>query len=137
MNNSTKETHCFTITDFAKEFDLTTRTLRFYETEGLLEPKRIGQKRIYSDSDRVKLKLILRGKRLGLSLAESKEIIGMYDPGGGNLKQLQSLLDKIKERQSILRQQLEDIRVMQQELNEVETRCLQAMNDLQDQNKKS
>ncbi len=125
-----KKPHSYSISDFAKEFDLTTRTLRFYEAEGLLEPARAGQKRLYSDTDRVKLKLIIRGKRLGLSLAESKELIATYDPTGGNQKQLQKLIDKIHERRQILVQQLEDINVMQMELDEVESRCLQAMHDL-------
>ncbi len=126
-----KEPQLHTISDFAKEFDVTTRTLRFYETEGLLEPKRIGQKRLYSDKDRVKLKLIIRGKRLGFTLAESKELIGMYDPTGDNDKQLQKLIDKIHERRKILVQQLEDIKVMQMELDEVESRCIQALKHLQ------
>jgi DNA-binding transcriptional MerR regulator len=129
-----KETHPYNISDFAKEFDVTTRTLRFYESEGLLSPKRIGQKRLYSDKDRVKLKLIIRGKRLGLTLAESKELIGMYDPSGDNLKQLEKLIDKIHERRRILDQQLEDIKVMQMELDEVESRCLQAMKEFKKQN---
>ena len=65
----------YTISDLAREFDITTRTIRFYEEAGLLDPHREGQQRIYRDADRVKLKLILRGKRLGFSLAESRDII--------------------------------------------------------------
>lgn len=120
----------YTISELAKEFDVTTRTMRFYESEGLLHPTRDGQARIYSDTDRVHLKLIIRGKRLGLSLAESKELIELYDPSGANQIQLQSLLDKIKERREILTQQIEDINVMQHELDDAEARCLQAMKDL-------
>ncbi|WP_156504026.1 MerR family DNA-binding transcriptional regulator, partial [Oleiphilus sp. HI0066] len=70
----------YSISELSHEFDITTRTMRFYESEGLLSPKRDGQTRIYAEADRVRLKLILRGKRLGLSLAESKELIDMYKP---------------------------------------------------------
>ena len=114
--------------DLAKEFDVTTRTIRFYEAEGLLQPKRNGQTRIYDDADRVSLKLIIRGKRLGLSLAESKELIQLYDPSGANQLQLQRLVDKIHERRDILEQQIEDIQVMQHELDDAEARCIEAMN---------
>lgn len=117
----------YSISELAKEFDVTTRTIRFYEAEGLLHPTREGQTRIYGDTDRVHLKLIIRGKRLGLSLAESKELIQLYDPSGANQVQLQRLLDKIKERRDILTQQIEDIRVMQHELEEAEARCIDAM----------
>lgn len=120
----------YSISELAKEFDVTTRTMRFYESEGLLHPKRDGQTRVYSDTDRVHLKLIIRGKRLGLSLAESKELIELYDPSGANEVQLQKLLDKIKERRNILNQQIEDIQVMQHELDDAESRCLQAMKAL-------
>ena len=71
----------YSIRDLADEFDITTRTIRFYEAEGMLQPRREGQTRIYSPQDRVTLKLILRGKRLGLSLAQSRELIEMYAPG--------------------------------------------------------
>lgn len=125
----------YSISDLSREFDITTRTIRFYETEGLLHPSRNGQTRIYNDADRVTLKLIIRGKRLGLSLAESKELIQLYDPSGANQKQLQRLLDKIDERRKVLKQQIEDIRVMEHELNEAETRCLEAMTNQPPSNK--
>lgn len=120
----------YSISELAKEFDVTTRTMRFYESEGLLHPTREGQTRIYSDTDRVHLKLIIRGKRLGLSLSESKELIQLYDPSGANEVQLRRLLEKINERRQALYQQIEDIKVMQHELDDAETRCLQAMKDL-------
>ncbi|ABC30661.1 predicted transcriptional regulator [Hahella chejuensis KCTC 2396] len=119
----------YSISDLAKEFDVTTRTIRFYEAEGLLSPERQGQTRIYSEKDRVYLKLILRGKRLGFSLAESKQIICMYDPDSGNRVQLQLMLNKIAEKRDILKQQLSDIRLMQEELDEAEERCRQALAD--------
>lgn len=117
----------YTIRDLANEFDITTRTMRFYETEGLLKPARDGQNRLYSEKDRIHLKLIMRGKRLGLSLAESRELIELYDPSGSNQAQLQKLLDKIQERRQALESQLEDIRIMQLELDEAQTRCMAAM----------
>ena len=120
----------YSISELAQEFDVTTRTIRFYESEQLLHPRRRGQTRIYSDQDRVHLKLILRGKRLGFSLAESKELISLYDPGSQNIRQLNRLLEKIAERRKILAQQLEDIKVMQHELDEAEIRCQDALKEL-------
>jgi len=117
----------YSIREMAEEFDVTTRTIRFYESEGLLHPLREGQTRIYGDKDRVHLKLIIRGKRLGLSLAESKELIYLYDPKNTNAKQLDRLLEKINERRRTLEQQIEDIRVMQHELEEAETRCRESI----------
>ena len=119
-------TKTFSIGELSKEFDVTTRTIRFYESEGLLAPLREGQKRIYSDQDRVNLKLILRGKRLGFSLAESKDLIDLYDPESGNTKQLETLLEKIDQQRALLTQQLTDIQLMQAELDDAELRCREA-----------
>lgn len=129
------ERQTYTISELSNEFDITTRTMRFYESEGLLHPARQGQNRVYDESDRVRLKLILRGKRLGLSLAESKELINMYSPDGNNEDQLQSLLNKIRERREALAQQLIDIRAMENELMGAEDRCLDALKALQTNNK--
>ena len=117
----------YTISDLAREFDITTRTIRFYEEAGLLTPRREGQQRIYGDADRVKLKLILRGKRLGFSLAESRDIIEMYDPASGNERQLNALLSKVRERREQLNEQMRELQLMQVELDEAEKRCLNAM----------
>lgn len=117
----------YTIRDLASEFDVTSRTIRFYEEAGLLQPQRDGQTRLYTDQDRVKLKLILRGKRLGFSLAESRELIEMYDPASDNTHQLLALRDKIQNRREALRQQLMDIEDMQNELDAAEERCLEAL----------
>jgi DNA-binding transcriptional MerR regulator len=117
----------YTISDLAKEFDLTTRTIRFYEDEGLLTPERRGQARIYSAGDRVRLMLILRGKRLGFSLAECKEIFDLYDPSGDNKVQLNLMLDKLARRREALEQQLRDIQQMQQELDVAEKRIRDAL----------
>jgi DNA-binding transcriptional MerR regulator len=117
----------FTISELAKEFDITTRTIRFYEDMGLLKPERRGQARIFTAGDRTTIKLILRGKRLGFSLLESKDMIELYDPNEGNVTQLETLLAKLAEKRAILAQQLEDIRVMQLELDDVERRCRDAL----------
>ena len=107
----------YSISELARDFDITTRTIRYYEDMGLLAPRRRGQQRVYAASDKVKLKLVLRGKRLGLSLAESREIIELYDPTSGNKTQLQKLLDMINERKASLKQQLDDIQMMMVELD--------------------
>lgn len=117
----------WTIGELAREFGITPRSIRFYEDEGLICPERRGQQRIYRPADRVRLKLILRGKRLGFSLAESRELIDMYNPASDNRDQLQALLDKIEERREQLAQQSRDIAALQQELDEVEGRCRDAM----------
>jgi len=117
----------YSISDLSKEFDITTRTIRFYEAESLLHPHRKGQTRVYDEQDRVHLKLILRGKRLGFSLSESKELIELYDPSATNKKQLTRFMEKISERRISLQQQLEDIKFMQHELDEAEQRCQQAL----------
>lgn len=124
----------FSIGELARELEITTRTIRFYEDMELLSPRRKGQTRIYSPADRVRLKLILRGKRLGFSLAESRELIELYRPDTDNNQiQLQALLDKIHEKRAQLAQQLNDIHAMQQELDQAEQRCLDAMQGAADQ----
>lgn len=121
----------YSIGELAREFDVTTRTIRFYEDQGLVSPTRRGQTRIYSPADRVTLKLILRGKRLGFSLAESKELIGMYQPQGDNRHQLLALQNKIQQRREQLEQQLRDIHALQLELDDAEQRCVDAMKELE------
>ena len=120
----------FTITELAREFDVTTRTIRFYEDQGLLAPARRGQTRIYAPRDRTRLKLILRGKRLGFSLSEVADIIALYDTEPGEVAQLDFFLDKIRERRAALDRQREDIVVMLAELEIVETRCHERMAEL-------
>lgn len=117
----------YSISELARELDVTTRTIRFYEEQGMLAPGRRGQERIYTARDRVVLKLILRGKRIGFSLAECKELIDMYDPRSGNLRQLERFLEKIAERRRRLEQQLLDIQQMQLELDTAEERCRSAL----------
>ena len=117
----------YTITELAKEFDVTTRTIRFYEDIGLLSPRREGQKRIYLPKDRVFLKLILRGKRLGFTLTESRALIEMYDPSSDNNQQLERMLQMLDEKEALLDQQLNDIQVMKIELQAARERCEAAM----------
>jgi DNA-binding transcriptional MerR regulator len=127
MSPEPKQT--YSISELAQELDVTTRTIRFYEEQGMLAPTRRGQERIYSPKDRVALKLILRGKRLGLSLAECRTLIELYDPQTGNRKQLNIMLDMIAERRQQLEQQLLDIRQMQLELDTAEERCRAALEE--------
>ncbi|WP_285762331.1 MerR family transcriptional regulator [Biformimicrobium ophioploci] len=115
----------YSISDLAREFSITTRAIRFYEDKGMLSPARRGQTRVYRPEDRVRLKLILRGKRLGLSLEESAEIINMYDPAHGNVEQIQRLLDSIRTKRARLQEQLQDIHALMAELDEAEARCLE------------
>ncbi|BFM14374.1 MerR family DNA-binding transcriptional regulator [Maricurvus nonylphenolicus] len=117
----------YSISDLAKEFDITTRTIRFYEDKGLITPARQGQTRIYSAADRTKLKLILRGKRLGFSLEESRDIVAMYDPGSNNTDQLVTLINGIRKNRAQLEQQLHDLELMMVDLNESEQRCIDTL----------
>lgn len=119
----------YSISDLARELDITPRAIRFYEEQGMLSPERRGLERIYSARDKVSLKLILRGKRIGFSLAECKELIELYDPASGNRKQLETFMDKIAERRLQLKQQLLDIQQMQLELDTAEERCQIAISE--------
>ncbi|OUS09886.1 MerR family transcriptional regulator [Gammaproteobacteria bacterium 53_120_T64] len=118
-----KETSTYSISELAKEFGVTTRTIRHYEELQLLLPERQGQKRIYSLADRIKLKLIVRGKRIGLSLQESGELIHMYEPGRSNVDQLERTVEYIGASRQKLSQQLRDISTMLDELDKAETGC--------------
>lgn len=117
----------YSISDLAREFDVTTRTIRFYEEKGLVSPRREGQKRLYSAADRVRIKLILRGKRIGMTLEESAEVIDMYDPAHNNEEQLQRLLQTVAERRARLVQQKKDIDDMLNGLDEVQALCEAAL----------
>ena len=117
----------YSISQLSKEFEITTRTIPHYEDLGLLAPARRGQTRVYSPADRIRLKLILRGKRLGLSLDDSREIIDMYEPGKTNVDQLRKLIDAIQLQRHKLNQQLDDISKLLQDLNKAETDCVEAL----------
>src|SRR5262245_37149576 len=105
-------TNHYSISELAKEFDVTTRTIRHYEDEGLLTPSRDGTTRLFSSRDRVRLKLALRGKRLGFSLAEIRELFDLYDLARDEKQQLQAFLAKLERHRTLLEQQREDIDVM-------------------------
>jgi DNA-binding transcriptional MerR regulator len=99
----------FTISDLAQEFALTTRAIRFYEDEGLIAPTRSGRNRVYSARERTRLKLILRGKRLGLSLSEIREILDLYEADVDEVPQLRKFVEVLEARRTLLLQQKEDI----------------------------
>jgi DNA-binding transcriptional MerR regulator len=117
----------FGIRELVREFGVTARTIRHYEELGLLSPSRRGQTRVYSAADRTRLKLILRGKRLGLSLEESRAIIGMYDPATGSRAQLERLLARLREQKAALLARRRDLDAMLAELEEAEAGCLGAL----------
>ncbi|MFT5116109.1 MAG: DNA-binding transcriptional MerR regulator [Parasphingorhabdus sp.] len=113
----------YSITQLSREFDVTTRAIRFYEDQGLLAPERKGRQRIYSPGDRVRLKLVLRGKRLGFSLLEIRDIISLYYSAPGESAQLDFFLDKIQQRREILLQQKDDIEITLTELEAIQNQC--------------
>lgn len=115
----------YSIQALAKEFGITSRTLRFYEDRGLLAPARRGQTRLYSERDRTRLKLALRGRRLGLSVEECREIIDMHEPGQQrNPQQLLRLCEKIREHRGTLLEKMRDIEATLAAMDEVERGCL-------------
>lgn len=120
----------YSISELAHEFDVTPRTIRYYEDEGLLTPQREGQTRIYSHRDKIRLKLTLRGKRLGFSLAEIRELFEMYDTDKSSKTQLHSMIQLIETKRGVLRQQLEDIQMVMAELEAAEQRCVNSLNSL-------
>jgi DNA-binding transcriptional MerR regulator len=119
----------YTISELAKEFGVTTRTIRFYEDQGLLSPRREGTNRIFSTRDRVRLKLALRGKRLGFSLAEIRELFELYDISRDERRQLQEFLARLERRRAHLEQQREDIEVMLNEISFFAGQCRRLLKD--------
>lgn len=113
----------YSISDLAGEFDVTTRTIRHYEEQGLLNPRREGTNRIFSNRDRVRLKLALRGKRLGFSLSDIRELFELYDLSKDENKQVEEFLGKLEKRRALLEQQREDIEVMLAEISFFATQC--------------
>ncbi len=117
----------YSIRELSQEFDVTTRTSRFYEEKGLLSPARSGQNRTYSATDRARLILILRGKTLGLSLEQSTDLIAMYDPASNNKRQLETLIEKIQSRRHQLEAQKHELERMIVDLESWEERTSTAM----------
>ncbi|MCX7176154.1 MAG: MerR family DNA-binding transcriptional regulator [Proteobacteria bacterium] len=113
----------FSITELSREFDVTPRTIRYYEDQGLLFPQRSGLQRVYAKRDRTRLKLALRGKRLGLSLAEIKNMIDMYDTAQDEEGQLLKFLAALAQRRAALERQREDIEVLLAEISGFEQQC--------------
>ena len=113
----------FTISELAKEFALTTRAIRFYEDCGLIAPARSGSARVYGERERVRIKLILRGKRLGLALSEIGELLDLYEVRRNERAQLTAFLALLAERRTRLLQQREDIEIVLAEIDGIEREC--------------
>lgn len=122
----------YSIGELARQFQITTRTIRFYEDKGLLSPAREGLKRIYDQRDWVRLRLVLRGKRLGFSLEEIAGIIDMYDTGPGESGQLRYMLKRLTDQRRILLQQKQDLDLTLSELDQIETQCRQQLEEMRD-----
>jgi DNA-binding transcriptional MerR regulator len=116
-------TRTYTITELATEFDVTARAIRFYEDVGLLTPQRAGRNRVYSAGDRTRLKLTLRGKRLGLALSEIKQLVDLYDADSGSRQQLEAFIEVLAEHRRLLERQREDIEITLAEIAQHEQRC--------------
>lgn len=120
------------IAELAREFEVTPRTIRFYEAEGLLAPLRDGQRRVYRPRDRTRLRLILRGRRLGFPISEVREIVELYDAPPGEAGQLAYLLDKIAVRQVELEAKRRDIEASLDDLDGVAATCRARLAELRD-----
>ena len=128
-SSESKERSEYSIGDLAREFDVTTRAIRFYEDQGLLAPRREGQRRIYTPRDRARLKLTLRGKRLGLTLSEIRELIDMYEPGRDERPQLARFLAVLAQHKSLLEQQRSDIEAQLSEITAFEKRIRKSLGE--------
>ena len=120
----------YTITELTREFGVSTRTIRFYEDEGLIKPVRRGRTRLFRPSDRVLLKQILRGKRLGFSIAEIREIIAMYKAPEGEEGQIKAMISGIKDKRGDLEQKRRDIEDTLRELDAAEENCFERLAEL-------
>ena len=118
-----RATQTWTITELAEEFGITLRAIRHYEDVGLISPERRGTSRVFHARDRIRLQLILRGRRLGFSLPEIRTIVNMYDEQPGESGQLHYLLEQIAVRRTELERLRRDIDETMVELNRVEARC--------------
>ncbi len=131
MPSRTEEGRTFTVRELADELGVTTRTLRFYEAEGLVSPRRVGTNRVYSQRDRARLRLILRGRRFGMTLAECREIVDMYDGAASSeQQQLTTLLDRLDEIAADLRRRQADLRRTLAEVEEVAGQCRDRLGQL-------
>ena len=130
MKDNSQQERTFSISELAAEFEVTSRALRLYEEEGLLEPERVGTRRVYSESNRTRLRLILRGKRLGWSLGEIRELFDLYDSSHGEEAQLELMLDKLTQRRDTLEAQRRDIDHALAELDRISTNAQEALNGI-------
>ena len=119
----------YSISDLAHEFALTTRAIRFYEDQRMIAPERRGTARVYRERERVRLKLILRGKRLGFSLTEIRELLDLYEVARNERAQLSKFVDMLGERRARLLQQKEDIDAVLAEIEGVERDCRRRLRD--------
>ena len=126
----------FGIGDLAREFGVTARTIRFYEDRGMIAPRRLGQRRIYGARERTRLKLILRGRRLGFSLAEIAEIVDLYDAPRGEARQLTRLIDRIAARRAELKAKRRDIEASLKDLDGVARECRKRLTALKNRKSK-
>jgi len=129
------KTH-YTISELSRDFAITTRAIRFYEDEGLLSPTRRGRARIYTHKDKVRLRLIIRGKRLGFSLQETKAFFDMYDAVEMSPEKLHQFLQKIHQRRALLLQQQQDITAVLGELDAAEAKCLEILEEQAEQGRR-
>ena len=121
----------YSISELGKEFGITTRAIRFYEDKQLLSPTRHGQRRVYTRADRTRLKLLLRGKRLGWPLEEIRTVLAMYDTGDeGELQQIEYTCRKVEQRREQLEQQRRDIEAALEDLDRIQQRCETYMGNL-------
>lgn len=120
----------YTITELTREFDISTRTLRFYEDEGLVLPVRRGRTRLFRPSDRHLVRQIMRGKRLGFSINEIREIIQMYKTPPGEVGQLKLMIKRIEEKREALRQKRRDLEETLAELDTAEETCVERLVEL-------
>ena len=131
-----ERTNTYTISELAAEFGVTSRALRLYEESDLLAPKREGTKRIYAERDRVRLRLILRGKRLGWSLAEIRESFDLYDSNMGEEAQLFYLLEKLTARRKILETQRQDVELALTDLDRIADDARTVLSNIQSRKNK-
>ena len=130
MNDSAKSAHSYSIGQLAGEFNVTSRALRLYEEEGLLKPRREGTRRIYNERDRVRLRLILRGKRLGWSLSDIRDSFNLYDSSLGEEAQLEAMLTKLADRREILEAQQRDVEHALAELDDITRNAEDALDSI-------
>ena len=136
MNQTQSSDKTYAIGELAEEFGITSRALRLYEEEGLLDPQREGTRRIYNERNRVRLRLILRGKRLGWSLSEIRESFGLYDSSLGEEAQLEWMLEKLAQRRDALMAQRKDINNALQDLERIAANAEQALQGIRSGSRK-